>query len=356
MADAASTTLDTNPQTRQLPPQQKSLIKRMAERFAIDADRLLHTLKSTAFRQRPDKKGNVPQPTNEEMMVLLAIAEQYNLNPFTKEIFAYLDPKSGAIIPIVSVDGWLRIINERPELQKIEFEYSAETKQSEGKTVHLWMECTITRSDRGAPITVREFFDEVVRVGEYTPWKTHPNRMMRHKVLIQCARVAFGFAGLHDPDEGARIIEGEAARQAEQTGGLEALNNKLAGPAADERKALEYTPGETLPSTRRFTAEATVTSSAEIAARNAQADRELDATLGADRVPPAGPDDIPDEDAVTFEYALTQIQRAGNRDSYDVAIDLINSVKDPAHQAMLRREAGKQAVALKIEPAGGDGD
>jgi hypothetical protein len=29
--------------------------------------------------------------------------------------------------------------------------------------------------------------------------------MLRHKALIQCARVAFGFAGIHDPDEAERI-------------------------------------------------------------------------------------------------------------------------------------------------------
>jgi hypothetical protein len=40
--------------------------------------------------------------------------------------------------------------------------------------------------------------------------------MLRHKVLIQCARVAFGYAGVYDPDEGERIrdamaIDGQAS-------------------------------------------------------------------------------------------------------------------------------------------------
>jgi hypothetical protein len=35
--------------------------------------------------------------------------------------------------------------------------------------------------------------------------------MLRHKAQIQCARLAFGFADLHDPDEGERIIDMGAA-------------------------------------------------------------------------------------------------------------------------------------------------
>lgn len=42
------------------------------------------------------------------------------------------------------------------------------------------------------------------------PWKTHPKRMMRHKAMIQCARLAFGLAGIYDQDEAERIIEGSA--------------------------------------------------------------------------------------------------------------------------------------------------
>jgi hypothetical protein len=29
--------------------------------------------------------------------------------------------------------------------------------------------------------------------------------MLRHKALVQCARVAFGLAGLYDPDEALRV-------------------------------------------------------------------------------------------------------------------------------------------------------
>jgi hypothetical protein len=41
------------------------------------------------------------------------------------------------------------------------------------------------------------------------PWKSHPRRMLRHKALIQCARIAFGFAGIYDEDEAERIVEAQ---------------------------------------------------------------------------------------------------------------------------------------------------
>lgn len=182
-------------------PKRQSLVAKFADRYGVDADKMLSTLKATCFRQRDNK-----EISNEQMMALLVVADQYKLNPFTKEIFAFPD-KSG-IVPVVGVDGWSRIINENPALDGIEFRYSDTTKTHKGKTVHDWIDCVIRRKDRSEPTIVREFFDEVVRETSYTtPWDTHPNRMHRHKTLIQCARIAFGFAGIFDEDEAERIVE-----------------------------------------------------------------------------------------------------------------------------------------------------
>jgi hypothetical protein len=38
--------------------------------------------------------------------------------------------------------------------------------------------------------------------------------MLRHKALVQCARLAFGLVGIHDHDEAKRILE---ARSTERT-------------------------------------------------------------------------------------------------------------------------------------------
>src|SRR5580765_7172723 len=65
--------------------------------------------------------------------------------------------------------------------------------------------CIIYRKDRSHPTRITEYLAECTRGTD--PWKSHPRRMLRHKALIQCARLAFGFAGIYDHDEGERIID-----------------------------------------------------------------------------------------------------------------------------------------------------
>lgn len=197
--------------------ERKKLVVRIAEKYGVEKDKLLETLKATAFRQ----KENV-NITNEQMMALLIVAEQYGLNPFTKELYAF--PDKGGIVPVVSIDGWSRIINSHKEFDGLEFKYSDNLVMMDGARVacHEWIDVSIYRKDRAKPSTVREYLDEVYRApisgtgknGPYTidgPWQTHPKRFLRHKGVIQCARLALGFSGIHDQDEAERIIDmGEA--------------------------------------------------------------------------------------------------------------------------------------------------
>lgn len=179
-----------------------NLASKFATKFSVDEQEVMNILKSTAFKQRD---GN--PPSDNQMMALMIVADQYGLNPFVKEIYAYPD-KSNGIVPVVGVDGWNRIMNDHPQMDGIEFKYSEETVPHKGKTCHVWIEAIITRKDRSKPIVVREYFDEVVRTANFTtPWDSHPKRMHRHKAEIQCARIAFGFAGIYDEDEAERIIE-----------------------------------------------------------------------------------------------------------------------------------------------------
>jgi hypothetical protein len=38
-------------------------------------------------------------------------------------------------------------------------------------------------------------------------WLTHPRRMLRHKTMVQCARVCFGLSGIYDPDEAFKVSQ-----------------------------------------------------------------------------------------------------------------------------------------------------
>ncbi len=198
--------------------------------LGIDGQDLIQTLKQTAF------KGDV---SDSQMSALLIVAGQYGLNPRTKEIYAYPDKQNG-IVPVVGVDGWSRIINEHPQYNGVEFSYSPETLTHKGKVAHEWIECTIFRKDREKPTVIREYFDEVCRTVNFpTPWDSHPKRMHRHKTLIQCSRVAFGFSGIYDEDEAERIVEKEInpAQQTEQV-----KREPASLPPMDEAKFLQNFP------------------------------------------------------------------------------------------------------------------
>jgi phage recombination protein Bet len=172
-----------------------TLTQKLASRLDMgDGTELINTLKQTAF------KGQV---SDAQMTALLVIANQYGLNPWTKEVYAFPDKNNG-IIPVVGVDGWSRIINSHAEFDGMKF-----TQDDESCT------CIMYRKDRSHPVEVTEYMSECKRSG-VGPWGSHPRRMLRHKAMIQCARLAFGFGGIYDQDEAERIAEAEGAAPARQ--------------------------------------------------------------------------------------------------------------------------------------------
>lgn len=206
------------------PHNKQKLFEKFGEKFGVDPDTLVDVLKATCFR---GQRADAAPVTNEQLVALLIVADQYGLNPFTKEIYAYPD-KNGGIVPVVSVDGWIRIINEHPQFNGLEIRTpdAMITDESGRKYKHKpcweWMEVTIFRKDRYHNQPIVEFFDEVYRpslnlknqnTNEWyevpTPWQSHTKRLMRHKSIIQAGRVTFGFAGIYDDDEAQRILDDE---------------------------------------------------------------------------------------------------------------------------------------------------
>ena len=89
-------------------------------------------------------------------------------------------------------------MNSHKDMDGIEFE---ELLDDEKKCYAI--KCRIYRKDRRHPVTVTEYMEECKKDSE--PWNKWPIRMLRHKAAIQCARVAFGFAGIVDEDEWGRM-------------------------------------------------------------------------------------------------------------------------------------------------------
>jgi hypothetical protein len=185
-----------------------SLTARIAERLGIDPGFLLNALNSGVFQN----KLNRPLTQAEVTSVMLLI-EEHKLNPLNGELYLESD-MAGRLVPTLTIDGWIRSLTNRPEYDGIEFDYSDEyVTIGSAKPCPKWIEVTIHRKDRKVPTSVREHIDEVFQGdlpgGFGNSWYTHPKRRLRHKGIAQCARLAFGFGGVYDPDEAARIIDGE---------------------------------------------------------------------------------------------------------------------------------------------------
>ena len=276
--------------TATAPATATSLVVRIAQRYEVEPAKLLSTLKSTVFRT--DKPIS-----DEQMMTLLVVAEQYRLNPFTRELFALVD-KHGNVIPYVSVDGWARIINEHPQFDGMRFKYEPGTN-----VVAEAMTCIIFRKDRAHPTEVTELMRECKRTS--IPWQVSPVRMLRHKSLIQCARLAFGFAGIHDEDEARRIVRMGDVERVDADGVIESDPMAQAKAAIRERAAARrpkpLTYAELADQLKRCTTTASASAVLAMAAHlpDDQLDelRTLAATLELDPVPQRDPVDPFHDDA-----------------------------------------------------------
>lgn len=191
-----------------------TLTSTLAKKFGIGeaGDELVSVLKATAF------KGPA---SDAQLTALMIVANQYKLNPWTKEIYAFPDKNNG-IVPVVGVDGWARIINEHPQFDGIDFE------QNDDECT-----CVMFRKDRSHPVKVTEYLSECKR--GTGPWQSHPKRMLRHKAMIQCARLAFGYVGIYDQDEAERIAEVEINPITKRQSGAQVAE-------AARQSAVEYDP------------------------------------------------------------------------------------------------------------------
>lgn len=168
-----------------------ALVK-LADRLNVDGAELQNIILNTIM---PAGK----QVTQEQFVSFISVANEYKLNPLTKEIYAF-PSKGGGIQPIVSIDGWLKIINQHPDFDGMEFKDNADDN---GKLISIT--CRIYRKGRTHPTEMTEYMSECSRPTD--TWKQWPSRMLRHKATIQAARYAFGLSGIIDPDEAERYQE-----------------------------------------------------------------------------------------------------------------------------------------------------
>ena len=161
----------------------KKEVNQCAKQIGIDEDEL-----QAWIEQQTVAYTSTHSP---RMLKLLRTAKEHQLDPLQEEVLLAQYEERWQII--ISIDGWIKLINRHPAFTGISFNQSSE----ENEGLPIWMECTITRSDRTMPITTREYLSEVRNDSDY--WKKMPRRMLRHKAMQQCARIALAISVSEGP-------------------------------------------------------------------------------------------------------------------------------------------------------------
>jgi len=177
-----------------MPPIQ-SIVDRSVQRSGLSYDSFVRLIIQSAL-------SRLSIWTQADLDRLLLLAERLGLDPLNNEIYATeISPDSGKkarIVFVVGVDGWSKIINSHPQFDGMKF---VESAPGDDELPH-YFECTMFRKDRKVATSVREYMYEA-HTGQGA-WLTHPRRMLRHKAMVQCARICFGLSGIYEPDEASR--------------------------------------------------------------------------------------------------------------------------------------------------------
>jgi hypothetical protein len=129
--------------------------------------------------------NKIPNTPAAVQLNALRLIAKHRLDPFADEISIH-KYEDGHWQAFITIDGWSKLINSHPAFSGISFTESTELVGG----VPTWMECAIYRNDRVVPIEVKEYLCEIQT--EHSVWKDMPRRMLRHRVIAQCARLAFG--------------------------------------------------------------------------------------------------------------------------------------------------------------------
>lgn len=176
------------------------LVQEMAKQYGQSPSEFANTLMATIM---PDQRATAAQ-----VHALLLVAREHGLNPWTREIYAF-PGRGGSIMPIVGLDGWLRLANRHDQFDGMDVEFvdgkTLDDKPDKGCKVSVY------RKDRAHPIVHIAWYSECKRGTD--PWKQMPMRMLENRATCQAIRRAFSFSGIMDPDEGQQAMEMQAAER-----------------------------------------------------------------------------------------------------------------------------------------------
>ena len=127
-----------------------------------------------------DLQIEVPAKT---ILTILRAMQNLHLDPLCDEI-GFTQYDDGQWQVFITIEGCSKLLNQHPQYNGLVFNQADTLIDG----VPEWMECTIYRKDRTVPTTVREYLTEVR--GDNAIWQKMPRRMLRHRALQQCVRLA----------------------------------------------------------------------------------------------------------------------------------------------------------------------
>ena len=153
---------------------------------------------------------------------LLRLANKYQLDPLSDEI-SLLQGQDQTYQAFITIDGWSKLIYLHPQYAGMSLRDSTELING----IPTWMECTIYRNDRILPIVIKEYFEEVRT--DHPSWQQMPRRMLRHRVIQQCARLAFNISStdhsFKDQSTQVKVKNSDEAKPRKNQ--IETLKNRL---------------------------------------------------------------------------------------------------------------------------------
>jgi hypothetical protein len=127
-----------------------------------------------------DLQIEVPAKT---ILTVLRMMQSLNLDPLSEEI-GFTQYDDGQWQVFITIEGCSKLLNQHPQFNGLYFTQADTLIDG----LPEWIECSIYRKDREVPTTVREYLAEVR--GENEIWRKMPRRMLRHRALQQCVRLA----------------------------------------------------------------------------------------------------------------------------------------------------------------------
>ena len=186
-----------------------SALAKLSEKYGLEEAKLVDTLRATVIKSKRirgrDGKPDTYVPASiEEVNAGLMVAAHYDLDPLLKQIH-FFPAEGGGIVPIVGYDGWIKLVNREKRFAGFR---SIDNVDGSGNLISITGIMKVWVDQPGGEfyeVQVTEYLEECRRDTE--PWKKWPRRMLRNKTYNQTARMAFGFSGLYDEDEGQRALE-----------------------------------------------------------------------------------------------------------------------------------------------------